>query len=200
METSKSIIAALMVTANIYGKDFSEDAARVLADDLKCFDENLILAALSSCRKELKTFPTVADIISRIDDGRPGPEEAWTLLPKDEYSSVVWTDEMREAFGTIYKLIEQDQISARMAFKEIYIKLVSMSRMNGRKVRWEPSLGFTMAGREMALRIAVQRNRISMRHANSLLPQPIFIEKEKQIEQKENNVIDFNGIMKNLPE
>lgn len=164
------LIKALLVTSEIYGKEFSETAATVLAQDLSEYSTSLVIKALSKCRRELRTFPTLADIISRIDDSRPGAEEAWAMLPKDERSSVVWTDEMAEAFGVARGLIEEDPIAARLAFKELYQKLVAEARFEKRPPRWSPSLGTDRHGQAAALNEALAKGRLSHAHVSELLP------------------------------
>src|SRR5580692_1153047 len=95
----REIIQIVKATGEIYGRTVSDAAATMFLVDLAGFNSEEIKAALAKCRKELKTFPSVADVISRIDDGRPGIEEAWALVPKDEEGSVVWSDEIAEAYG-----------------------------------------------------------------------------------------------------
>ena len=93
------LIQAIAVTAELCGRSFSPEAAAVFVDDLSGFDEQALLGALRRCRREVRGLLTVQDVVSRIDDGRPGPDEAWAQIPRDEAASVVWTDEMAEAFG-----------------------------------------------------------------------------------------------------
>jgi len=165
------VLKAIASTAAICGRAFaSSDPVELMADDLAVFDDNAVVLAIARCRKELRTFPTVADIISRIDDGRPGSEEAWAMVPKDESSSIVWTQEMRGAFGVARPLIGQDDVAARMAFLETYRKLCAEARSAGSPARWETSLGHDPAGRVHALTVAVEKGRITQEHAASLLP------------------------------
>jgi hypothetical protein len=44
-------------------------------------------------------------VIERLDDGRPGAEEAWAMVPKDEEESAVITGEMRFAMGVALRLL-----------------------------------------------------------------------------------------------
>jgi hypothetical protein len=162
------LIKAVMVTAEIYGKGFSAEAAEMFVSDLGGHPTQSLLRALTLCRRELRSFPTVADIIARVDDGRPGVEEAWALLPRSEDDSVVWTDEMAEAYGVSRCL--SDPVAARMAFREKYLALVTEARRNRRQARWTPSLGHDKKGQETALKEAVDRGRISAPQAAALLP------------------------------
>jgi hypothetical protein len=137
---SPELIQAIAVTAELCGRTFSPEAARVFVDDLAGFDERAIAAALRRCRREVRGALTVQDVVSRIDDGRPGPEEAWAMLPKDEATSCVWTDEMREAFGAALPLLEQGDKVAGVR--------VCQARQPQSKT---PSLGFDPRGREGVL-------------------------------------------------
>lgn len=164
------LIKALAVTAQLMGTTLSEEAAEVFAGDLSGFPVDAIKAALVRCRKEVKGRLTVADVVSRIDDGRPGPEEAWAMLPKNEHDSVVWSDEMRRAFGVCGPLLsEGDHIAARMAFREAYISEVQKARDAGTPVTWTPSYGHDRIGRASAVREAIDRGRLA--HGCGLLEQ-----------------------------
>lgn len=171
MQPSENLLKAIAVTAELTDTDLSETAARVMADDLAQYDEGLIVKALTKCRKELRTRLTLAEIINRIDDGRPGPEEAWAMIPKNEFGSVVWTSEMAEAFGVCYKQIEAgDLIQARLSFVESYKDKVARARDEGLKVKWLPSLGYDQNGRESVLMEAVDKGRLTASCAAKLLP------------------------------
>lgn len=168
---NENLLKAIAVTAELTQTELSIDAARVMCDDLSDYDEQQVLKALARCRKELKSRMTIAEVISRIDDGRPGPEEAWAMIPKSESASVVWTDEMAEAFGICCKLIEEgDTVQARMAFLEAYKDRVSRAREVGIKVQWIPSLGHDPQSREHVLMEAVEKGRLTAKHVAQLLP------------------------------
>lgn len=171
MPVTEELLKAIAVTAELTNTQLSEAAARVMANDLARFPEGAVLEALSRCRRELKGRLTIADVLTRIDDGRPGPEEAWAMIPHDEASSVVWTDEMALAFGVANPLIvEGEKIQARMAFLERYKTLVREARDAGKPVRWTPSLGHDPAGREAVLLEAQRAGRLSAPHVAGLLP------------------------------
>lgn len=168
---SESVIKTLMLMTQLYSKEISEDAARMIAADLESYPEQALLAALSRCRKELKSFPTIAEIIARIEDGRPGVEEAWAMIPKDERDSVVWCEEMREAFAAARPLIDADPIAARQAFKEVYAKLILEARTTGQPPKWSPSFGQDKAMHQAAIQSALEKGRISSEYALKLLPE-----------------------------
>lgn len=166
-----SLVEILQATAEIYGKQLSHAAAVMLLTDLSAFPEQQIVAALSRCRKELRQFPTIADILLRIDDGRPGVEEAWALCPISESQTAVWTDEIRMAFfEAAAPLLARDEVAARMAFKEKYNALLAGARAAGRPCHWDVSLGHDKHGQERALRKAVEQGRLTIAEAHKLLP------------------------------
>ncbi len=168
---SAALFEAVAVTAELCGRTFSEPAARVFVSDLSGFDERAVIQALGKCRREVRGMLTVQDVVSRIDDGRPGAEEAWALMPLDEAQSVVWSDEMSEAFGICGPLLDRgDKVAVRMAFKEAYGRLVAKARDAGKPVRWTPSLGHDARGREAAVQAAVQAGRLSYEQGAGLVP------------------------------
>lgn len=121
-------------------------------------------------------FPKPADIVavlraSAANDGRPGADEAWSMLPFDEAQSVVWTDEMAQAWGIAAPCMP-DKVAARMAFRSAYERLVAEVRQRGVRARWTASLGTDKEARREALERAVTDGRISQEHATGLLPAP----------------------------
>jgi hypothetical protein len=171
-EASASTLAeAISLTAEVCGKPLSPTVAAMLAHDMAEFNDSVILAALARCRMELQGPLKMADILTRIDDGRPDAEEAWRLLPRSESASVVWTDEMAQAWGIALPLLNAgDTEGARQVFGEAYAKAVLDARIQREPVHWVPSLGSDVAGRESALRDAVCKRRLSVAHAEELLP------------------------------
>lgn len=168
-EDSK-LLEIVKATGEIYGKQVSLAAALMFLADLDNHSSDAIASALSRCRKELRTFPTVFDVIARIPDGRPGVEEAWMLIPKDEDGSVVWNNEIAEAFGVCRLMIDEDPVAARMAFKESYLKITADARAAGRAPVWSPSFGFEKSGRAAAISEATQKGRLTQSEAQSMLP------------------------------
>jgi hypothetical protein len=169
--TSSKVIEAIAVTAELCGRTFSPAAAMVFASDLDGFAEQAVLGALTRCRKEVRGMLTLQDVVSRLDDGRPGVEQAWAMLPHGEDASVVWCVEMAQAWGGAYPLLaDGDRIGARMAFKEAYAKQVADARDQRIAPKWTPSFGRDVPGRQAALIEAVRHNRMSLDHATRLLP------------------------------
>ncbi|NEX60640.1 hypothetical protein [Noviherbaspirillum galbum] len=164
------LVDAITLSAEVCGQVLSRAAAEMLADDLGGFGEDDVLAALARCRLELNGPLRIADIILRMEDGRPSPEEAWAMVPRDETVSVVWTDEVANAWGLALPLIEQgEQQAARSVFQEAYAKGVVEARMRREPVHWMPSLGSDPLARERVLREAVAQGRLTVAHADLLL-------------------------------
>jgi hypothetical protein len=169
---SRSVLEAIAVTCELTSTSLSEAAIRVMVDSLSEYPEPQVLGALRKCCKELKSKLTLADILTRMDDGRPGVEEAWAMLSTvlgNEQVSLVWTEEVREAYGVVALLVD-DPIAARMAFKERYTALVSTARDRHEPVKWLASLGYDLTLREAAVRDAVERKRLTQEQALKLCP------------------------------
>lgn len=171
MQNEQTVFEMLMGAGEIYGRSLTRVGAQIMLEELKAFPESDVKKSISKCVRELRTFPTVADIVARIADGRPGPEEAWAMLPKDEYGSVVWTSEMAYAFGVCRHLLESDNVAARMAFLEKYRALVAQNRSSGVKPEWSPSFGLDKSMRAAALRDAVEMGRITQDQALTTMPE-----------------------------
>lgn len=171
MSVSTRIIQELAVTAELCGTQMSEAAARVMCAELAVYPEHVVLGALSRLRREHQGRLTLAAIITRLDDGRPGVEEAWATFPKNESGSAAVTTEMQEAMGAAWTLIEDgDRIGARMAFKEAYERIVSTNRAQAISVEWHMSLGHDRNAREPALIEAAIKGRIAPDRAMRMLP------------------------------
>jgi hypothetical protein len=161
----------IQATAELCGQPLSKMALAVLVMDLDGYPPQQVIGALRLCRREHRGRLTAEAIVSRLDDGRPGVEEAWSMIPHSEAGSVVWTDEMATAFGAASPLLAMgDHIAARMAFREVYQAAVSRARDARTPPVWRPSLGWDVAGRETALREAVEKGRLSAEQATALLP------------------------------
>jgi hypothetical protein len=172
---------AVIVTCELVGQTLSDAAIEGIVAELSRYPEASVMEALLRCRRELRRL-TLADILDRVPGQHPGPEEAWGLVSRclaNEQISIVWTEEMREAYGTAAALAS-DPVAARMAFKEVYSKLVSTARAHRQSPAWSVSLGYDPHGRELALTEAVQKNQISQDHAARLLPSVSAVAPEVQ--------------------
>jgi hypothetical protein len=165
------LLEAVTVTFELVGQAVSDASLKAIVQELVRYPEADVLEALTRCRRECRKL-SLADILDRIPGQHPKPEEAWALVSRclvNEQVSVVWTDEMREAYGVAAALAD-DPVAARMAFRESYSELVSRARAKNQAPTWTVSLGTDPAGRELALQEAVKKNQISQAHAAALVP------------------------------
>ena len=168
----RELIKAVAVTAELLGTELSDVAAEVMCSDLSNYPLYQVLASLVRCRKEIKGRLTTADVIERLDDGRPLPDVAWAMIPRNEQDSIVWSEEMAEAYGACLPLLLEggNDIAARMSFIQRYKQLVSEARDKGIPTRWRPSLGFDLLGRESVIAEAVRLGRMSKKRGLELIP------------------------------
>lgn len=159
------VTETLAVTAELCGSTFSEPAVRMMIQHLSAYPDDAVLNALVRCQKEVRGRLSLAEIISRIDDGRPGAEEAWAMIPRSERDSAVCTEEMLEALGSVSHMLDDEPIPARMAFKEAYDRAVREARSAGKPLHWRVSLGWDKTGREGPILDALKLGRISEQEA-----------------------------------
>jgi hypothetical protein len=109
MKTMQDVVKALMSMAAIYDKQLTQDAADLLVSDLEEHEPELVLRALRLCRLELSRFPSLAEILKRMDVksaesksqeivgtifqavslcGYPGPEKARAMIGEVGWKAV----------------------------------------------------------------------------------------------------------------
>lgn len=155
------------------------DVLRIWWASLLKFDITEVSAAFSQYAQRGKFAPKPADILEIIDrmkpDGRPGVEEAWAMIPKDEHVSAVMTEEIAEAYGIAAPLLNDGETTAaRMAFKEAYSRIVERNKLAGISPKWFPSLGRDPEMRATVLQEAVRLGRIGAEHAERIMPPDIL--------------------------
>lgn len=168
-----TIVQALTVAFQYVNQSMPDVAIAEMAHDLETYPVDNVLFALKRCRSELKSI-RYADIIDRLPGGHPGPEEAWSVIGpslRNESMTVVWTDQMREAFGVALGLAD-DPTAARMAFKETYVKLVNDARSRNQGPKWSVSAGTDKQHRELVVREAVKAGKLLPAYAGQFLPLP----------------------------
>jgi hypothetical protein len=119
--------------------------------------------------------PTPAAILKHLpkeSDGRPEVDEAWAiaLRSRDERDTVVWTDEIAEAWSVAQSVIDGDEIGARMAFKAAYLRITEQSRGVNRPVQWVVSQGFDAERRTAVVTQAVREGRLQLAYAQAAVP------------------------------
>lgn len=170
---SEELAKALIVTAEVTGHEMSRSAAHAMALDLDGYPDADVTEALRRCRREGKGRLTLAAILERMPGGHVGADEAWAIASRgeDESASIVWTDEIAEAFGVARGLLlDGDNVGARMAFRDTYTRLAQQSRDAGRKPQWWPTLGHDARGRKSAILEAVTRGRLPAESVQRYLP------------------------------
>lgn len=172
---NERIVTALAVTLQLTGTRLSEPAMEVMAERLSSFpDERQVLSALDRCQTELRHPICLADVYDRIADGRPGPEEAWAMVARvSEDDTVVWTDEMAEAWAAC-RFVLDDRVAARMAFLETYRDRLAVARSRGRTPRWFVYLGHDPERRAESVLRALEDQRISVVQARAALPEYLW--------------------------
>ena len=164
----------LNVVADYYGRPLKDGAIMLWWNAMTPYDLETMKRLLNQHVATHKFMPTIAELLDtlRTMDGRPNAEEAWASLARclnDEGITVVWTEEMAQAFGVALGL-QDDHVAARMAFKESYEQSVREARKRGFPVKWTTSLGHDPAGREGPLLAAVRDGKLTGEHVAGLLP------------------------------
>ncbi len=190
-EKSK-FLKMMQATLAVYDKAASAETVGLWWNLLSCYEFADVEIAFSQYLKsaEGRFSPKPASIIAIINamrpDGRPGVDEAWAMIPRDEYVSAVMTEEMSEAMGIAQPLLnEGDQIAARMAFKDAYTRIVEQNKRAGLAPKWFPSLGRDSKMRETVLNEAVRLGRLSCDHAAKSVP-AIAVMAQNQLPALEN--------------
>ena len=155
------LIDQLAATAELLGQQMSPAAAMMLAEDLAEYPRPALAAALKRVRTECTGKLTPKVVIEAIDAamGRPSANEAWAtaLSANDERNTVVWTEEMAQAWEVARPVVQGgDEIGGRMAFKDAYERLVRAARDERRTPVVTVSVGWDAEQRAAAVEKAVK--------------------------------------------
>ncbi len=181
IETEEWLLTQVMALGEAFGESLTAERQAIYARSLADMPIDQLSYAIGRAIKELKWFPKVAEIrelartqYGALEDGRPGPEEAWARMPKGEHAeedSIVWCEEERAAYNACRSLLMSgDQIGARMAFKERYEKELAGARSQQKPVQWIMSAGFNIEHRLSTLAAAVQEKRMTIESALNFVP------------------------------
>lgn len=171
------LVDQIAATSELLGQQMSATAGAMLAQDLAEYSRPVLSAALRRVRTEHVGKLTPKAIIDRIDEvmGRPGSNEAWAtaLMALDERNTVVWTEEMSQAWAVAQPLAAGgDLIGARMAFKDAYERLVRVAREERRTPVVTVSIGWDAEGRTAPVEQAVKLGYMAPGDATGYLPAP----------------------------
>lgn len=145
------------------------------ATELGGFSPEEIKRGLDACRAN-KFPPTLPEFISLCRPAasvRPSADEAWAIAikAKDESETVVWTEDMAQAWGLCKPVLDAgDEVGARMAFRASYERISGL----GGPIRWTVSHGWDAEKRAIALEKAK-----SAGLALPYEPQPVLMLEEK---------------------
>ena len=167
------LIKQLAATSELLGQQMSAAAVMMLAEDLMDYERPALAAALKRVRTECTGKLTPKVIIEAVDAamGRPGANEAWAtaLSAHDERNTVVWTEEMAQAWEVARPVVQGgDEIGGRMAFKDAYERLVRAARDERRTPVVTVSVGWDAEQRaavvEKAVKIGYMPGEQAVRH------------------------------------
>lgn len=145
------------------------------ATELGGFSPEEIKRGLEACRTS-KFPPTLPEFISLCRPAasvRPSADEAWAIAikAKDESETVVWTEDMAQAWGLCKPVLDAgDEVGARMAFRASYERISGL----GGPIRWTVSHGWDAEKRVIALEKAKSAG-LALPYA----PQPVLMLEEK---------------------
>jgi hypothetical protein len=176
MTEQDKTLESLAVAFEVMGQETTETAVEFIANELYKHDFNAVQKAIKQACRECKYKITLADIISRIDDGRPSADEAWQeVYMLTEWDSKIMTDEQIMAFCSVSTALQTgtttDQINCKKAFVDKYNKLVQEARAESRPVKYMLSMGSLSDGRVSAAIEAVAQGKMTQQAAVRLLPE-----------------------------
>jgi hypothetical protein len=173
-------LAVISAMDEFYNRVTEKPALRIFWADLIDYDIADIEAACAAHRKDpdhCAFFPKSGDIIRQIrklanNDGRIDWAEAFAvcIAATDERKTLVWSDEMREAWFSVSELYQLDKIAAKQSFKSIYERLVCEARAKRAAVRYSVSLGGSESHQREVLELAVKRGQLSFMAAKKVCP------------------------------
>ncbi|KWI89580.1 hypothetical protein WM11_21700 [Burkholderia ubonensis] len=153
----------------------SPQVLRLFWDRLERYPLRMVLTAIRKHIDVSEFAPTPASILKHLpkpSDDRPEADEAWAIAIRsvDERETVVWTQEIAEAWAIAAPVFHGDEIGARMAFKAAYARIVERNRGVGIVPHWVVSQGFDAARREEVVAHAVHSGRLQLAYAKAAVP------------------------------
>lgn len=155
----------LGATMELTGQQVRPAALTLLAEDLAHIDRPLLRLALARIRAEHRGAILTGTVLQYVDHamGRMLPAEAYALAltSVDQQATVVWTDEIAQAWAVAAPLLGAgDKFGARQAFVEAYGRITGEARALRRRPVAQVSLGHDSAGRARAVQEAIAAGRL----------------------------------------
>ncbi|WP_186145981.1 hypothetical protein [Burkholderia gladioli] len=153
----------------------SPQVLRLFFDRLMPYPLPMVVNAIHRHIDTSEFAPTPAALLKHLpkaSDGRPGPDEAWAIAIRsaDERETVVWTQEIAEAWTIARPVFDGDEIGGRMAFKDAYTRICERNRQLGVAPQWSVSQGFDAEKRVAVIAQAVQAGRLALPQAKAAVP------------------------------
>lgn len=196
-EDQKEFSALLVTAMAVYERQITASIADLYFAALAPYSLEQVREGLSRHLQDPeagKFSPKPADVIrqiveARANDGRPGKDQAWSiaLCSLDDNDTVIVTPEILAARDVAKPLLDlRDKVAARMAFVEVYEKLVAQARREGRPIDVIVSLGDDKARRQFAIEDGLRAGLLTQEQAK---PHLLRIEQETQRISAEGSVI-----------
>jgi len=136
-----SVLESLTVSLDMMGQDMNEASIQMMARELYSFPFEVVQKALRLAVRECKYKLNLAEIISRIDDGRPSPTQAWQSMSQFKESDAYYVpDEMHRAWCGVSTDMEHAdnsiKIACRQSFLETYEKMCQESCDQGKPISY----------------------------------------------------------------
>ncbi|WP_324623079.1 hypothetical protein [Delftia lacustris] len=137
----------------------------LLAEDLAHIDKPVLRLALARIRAEHRGPILTGTVLQYVDHamGRMLPAEAYALAltSADQQATVVWTDEIAQAWAVAAPLLDAgDKFGARQAFIEAYGRITGEARALRRRPVVQVSLGHDPEARTRAVQEAITAGRL----------------------------------------
>lgn len=132
------------------------------------------------------------------NEGWLSPDQAWAIAVEslDEEKTVVWTQEISQAFGFVKALLDMnDKFSAARAFKERYASLVEQAKAQGSKPQMYASLGHNPELREIAIAEATSAGWLTMTKEENHLLVGYISESKKPIPDASGHIAKLKEMM-----
>ena len=159
------LIEELGATMELSGQQVRPAALMLLAEDLAHIEKPLLRLALARIRAEHRGPILTGTVLQYVDHamGRMLPAEAYALAltSADQGSTIVWTDEIAQAWAAAAPVLNAgDKFGARQAFIEAYGRIVGEARAMRRRPLVQISMGHDPVGRARAVSEAIASGRL----------------------------------------